>query len=200
MRRMLGLSLIEITIVLVVVGFLSMGILQTLIVQSDYERIKRTERTLDEIIEAIYGFVIIYERLPCADSDFDGVEDCPSSTGKLPWKDLGVGRYDAWGQQFYYVVDDSLISAPLSPNPAFDTLSIKIGLDDSEPIFIPALIWSQGKTFSGPPRSDCEIENADSDLNFVICKFVENQYDDILQFPIWNIITMRLVAAEKWPP
>jgi len=200
MRRLLGFTLIEITITLAVIGLLSMGLLQMLAVQNDYQRIKHTERAIDEIIEALYGYTIIYERLPCADSDFDGVQDCPSSFGKLPWKDLGFGRYDAWGRQFHYAVDASLISTPLSSSLEMDDFSVGIGLNDPKPIFIPAIIWSEGKTFHEAPRSDCEVENADSDNQFAICDFIENKYDDILGWPNWNTILLRLVAAGKWPP
>jgi len=103
-----GFSLIEMAIVLIIIGFLVGGLLTPLSAQRDRQQIKRTLKTLEEVKEALLGFAVIHKRLPCSDRNGDGQEsknttDCESNgEGYLPWKDLGVGRYDGWGKHFRY--------------------------------------------------------------------------------------------------
>ena len=58
--------------------------------------------------EALIGYTLVNGRLPCPDTDGDGVMDiattCTSSEGTYPWVDLGIGKHDAWGQSFTYRV------------------------------------------------------------------------------------------------
>jgi prepilin-type N-terminal cleavage/methylation domain-containing protein len=110
MKKSYGLSLIEVTIVLVIIGLLLSGLLVPLSTRMDEQKVQLTQKRLTEIKEALLGFAIINNRLPCVDTNKDGQEDqnatACTSEGYLPWKDLGVGRYDAWGNPFRYRTEE----------------------------------------------------------------------------------------------
>ena len=101
-----GFTLIEITIVLFIVGLMIAGLLGPLETQLEARDRAATERSLDQIIEALYGFAITNGRLPCADTDGDGVENTApcAATGFIPWVELGAPQGDAWGNRFTYRV------------------------------------------------------------------------------------------------
>ena len=109
-----GFTLIEITIVLFIVGLMVAGLLGPLETQLEARDRAATIETMDQIIEALYGFAITNGRLPCPDSDGDGIGDAGSCTvdGFVPWVDLGTPQGDAWGNRFTYRVT----------SPAFTTI------------------------------------------------------------------------------
>lgn len=102
-----GFSLIEIAVVLFIMVLVLGSILIPLGTQVEQRKIIETRRMLDEIREALFGFAIIYGRLPCPDTDTDptapgyGEENTPCSAptaeGYLPWKSLGVSSMDSFG-------------------------------------------------------------------------------------------------------
>jgi len=125
-----GFTLIELAVVLFVVALLLGGLLAPLAVRVEQNARNDTERALEEIREALYGFAVVNGRLPCPDcagaaggcgavpaaQRNDGVEDrtgapaaCAAdaagfATGNLPWADLGVPERDAWDRFFAYGV------------------------------------------------------------------------------------------------
>ena len=109
-----GFTLVELSIVLVIVALLIGGMLIPLSAQKDIQNINDTNKRLAEIKEALLGFAIINLRLPCPTTQADpanvgyGIEDatCANVEGYLPWKSLGVSEVDAWG------VKRSLVSDP----------------------------------------------------------------------------------------
>ncbi|HTT08737.1 MAG TPA: prepilin-type N-terminal cleavage/methylation domain-containing protein [Gammaproteobacteria bacterium] len=104
-----GFTLIELAVVLLVVSLLLGGLLVPLSTQMSQRNIQTTQAQLDEIREALLGFAVVNGYLPCPTNTTDptspnyGQEDvrvagaCPSASGILPWKTLGVSEYDAWG-------------------------------------------------------------------------------------------------------
>jgi prepilin-type N-terminal cleavage/methylation domain-containing protein len=123
-----GFSLVEMAVVLVIIGLLLGGLIMPFTVQMEQQRIERTNETLEEIKEALLGFAIIHQRLPCSapdeDKDKDGEDILEKDKGKehqdwckiegfLPWKDLGVRRYDGWGNQFRYRVENEYSKKPM---------------------------------------------------------------------------------------
>lgn len=121
-RRMSGFSLIEMAVVLFIVVLLLGSLLVPFATQVEQRRIAETQKTLEEVKEALIGFAVVNGRLPCPDQmtagagSNDGLEDspgvgCTAYVGNLPWATLGVGASDAWGNRLRYQV------APVFANP-----------------------------------------------------------------------------------
>lgn len=103
-----GFSLLEIAIVLVILSTLGGSWLTGMRQWQAHTRLQETRTQLDEIREALQGFMLSHGRLPCPDRDSDplapgyGEEEgrCDTdatSEGWLPWKTLGVREHDGWG-------------------------------------------------------------------------------------------------------
>ena len=111
-----GFTLVEIAVVLFIVSLLIAGLVGPLATQLEARDRQRTIETMSDVVEALYGYALTNGRLPCPDSDGDGLSDPPfvpgsvasatcDPTGRfLPWAELGVGRGDAWGNRFTYSV------------------------------------------------------------------------------------------------
>lgn len=109
-----GLSLIEVAIVLIVLGLLvawGTGMFGTLVKRS---RLDTSRDLVKASKQALIGFAMKNHRLPCPDTDGDGVENCPYSPSspykntKLPYATIGMKGNDAYLQQLYYDVNESL--------------------------------------------------------------------------------------------
>ncbi len=127
-KRMDGFTLIEMAMVLMIVGLLLGGMLVPLSAQMDQRNTTETQKTLDEIQQALIGFAVINGRLPCpATSASNGAEKFASShnaadgqcysfyDGFVPAATLGIAStvdnqgntgfaVDAWGNRIHYAV------------------------------------------------------------------------------------------------
>lgn len=120
-NRQTGFTLIELAIVLVIIGVLAGSFLATFGSRIDNTRRIETVEDMKLIKQAIYGYTITNNALPCpdctddvacgiaADEANDGREDrtgtvCSigTDTGNIPWVDLGLGQSDAWGNRYRY--------------------------------------------------------------------------------------------------
>jgi prepilin-type N-terminal cleavage/methylation domain-containing protein len=115
-----GFTLMELTVVLVIVALLIGGLMVPLSTQQDIRGRQDTEKALSEIREALIGFAVVNGRLPCpatpavaSGTAGAGVEAttgsgstlaCTSAAGVLPWATLGLPETDAWGNRFTYRV------------------------------------------------------------------------------------------------
>ena len=134
-----GFSLIEVAVVMFIIVLLLGSILIPLTTQVEQRQISDTQKTLDEIREALSGFALANGYLPCPDKTTaagagvglntpnDGLEDVTAagacvaaSEGNVPWATLGVGFSDVWGNRFRYQV--SAAYAQRTPGATF-TLS-----------------------------------------------------------------------------
>jgi type II secretory pathway pseudopilin PulG len=124
-----GFTLIEVTVVVLVVTLLLGSLLYPLSAQLQQRRISSTQRDLDEAREALIGFAMANGRLPCPDTDGDGLENarglgdaatdgCAGGVyvGALPWATLGTARADAWGNQLRYRVTNEFTRASGDPS------------------------------------------------------------------------------------
>lgn len=113
MKKPTGFSLIELAIVLVVVALLLGGLLVPLTMQIEQQKIRETQRAMEEIKEALIGYAIANRYLPCpavsATNGAEGPRDsishqCSPRAGLIPWGALGVSKLDGWGRIFRYSV------------------------------------------------------------------------------------------------
>lgn len=133
-----GFTLIEIAIVLIVLSLLLGGLLGPISTQIESRERQRASEELNTIMEALYGFAAVNGRLPCPDTNGDGMPN-PNSSGactapppgvvpSVPWVVLGTSRADPWGTTYRYrvmspaftTVDDG-ICAPFDGNNDGDT-------------------------------------------------------------------------------
>lgn len=105
-----GFTLIELAIVLIVVALLLAGLIGTLRTQLEARDRQRAIDDLEEIKEAMLGYAVAEGRLPCPDTDGDGIENpvpplpplpvpppvCAGPEGNVPYATLGVVADDPW--------------------------------------------------------------------------------------------------------
>lgn len=124
-----GFSLIEVTIILFILGLMIAGTIAPLALSIEQSRKNETEKQIENIEDAILGFVLTNQRLPCPDcptgsgvgacagNEDDGLEDISAGqctlgdetviTGNIPWTTLGVTGTDSWGRLIQYSVDEA---------------------------------------------------------------------------------------------
>lgn len=132
-----GFTLAELAVALVIVGLLLASALIPLSAQIELKSVADTQRTMDQIRDALVGFALANGRLPCpangalaegntsAGTESKNVANtaCLSETGVLPWAVLGVPQTDAWGRRFTYRVasifaDDNSLATWQTTSPA----------------------------------------------------------------------------------
>jgi len=104
-----GFSLLELTLVLVILGTLSMSLwklMPRILAHPAVQALLSTE--LERSENALLGHIYIHSRLPCPASEPGGAEDCSRSTGWLPERTLGV----ALDRPLYYRVSGGAGSTP----------------------------------------------------------------------------------------
>ena len=126
-RRMAGFTLIELAVVLLILGLLIAAFLGPLTAQLESRARAETRAAMSQAVEALYGFAVIQRRLPCADTDGDGLEQpgaprCAPGTesGMLPWRTLGLEPGDAWRRYLGYRVDPAFTQPKIPGSPCSD--------------------------------------------------------------------------------
>lgn len=110
-----GFTLVELTIVMVIVALLLGGLLLPLSAQQDIRQQSEAEKQLAEIRDALIGYAQINGRLPCPASNPAGTgqEDCAAgNVGFVPWAEIGVQPADPWGRMIRYRVSAAFRSNP----------------------------------------------------------------------------------------
>jgi len=196
-----GFLLIEMAIVLLIMTLVIGTLLIPLSVQMDQRRLKATQQDLETIKEALLGFAVINGRLPCPDTNNDGIENNPTACdteGDLPWLTLAVGRQDGWGQAFRYRVDAQYTAFPILVD-TVNNLRVRNRQGDqltneSVNSDVIAIIISLGKDGQANHENGGVTDNI-----YTQDVYVENSFDDRLIFLSKNILINRLVYSGEWP-
>ncbi|MEO6145873.1 MAG: type II secretion system protein, partial [Sulfuriferula sp.] len=112
-----GFSLIEMAIVLLILTLVVGSSLVPLNAQIEQRQRAETQRTLDEIKEALIGYTLAHNVLPCPSMLSAGIPNGNAiatgncglisgsiATGYIPWVTLGVNNRDAWNNLIRYAV------------------------------------------------------------------------------------------------
>lgn len=213
-----GFSLVEIAVVMVILSLLLGGALLPLSVQLEKRDRDSTRRGLEQIREALLGYVLVNGRLPCPDTDGDGLingsTSCISASGTLPWADLGVGKTDAWGQAYIYRVTPSFADAIDGTGCTGPSTGVSFSLCSDGDILIydsaggalvadklPAVVVSRGKNWAISTAAN-EVENNNNDAVFVDADYSTNaaaEFDDLLIWVSPNILKQHMVAVSLLP-
>ncbi|MBF0162255.1 MAG: type II secretion system protein, partial [Magnetococcales bacterium] len=182
-----GFSLLEMTIVVTIVGSLLASGVSSFSTQRENSQRQKTQAYLDNIREALTWYAASNGRLPCPNLNFDGREgDCSALVGVLPWKDLGVSRFDSHNHYFTYHVSDSYRSAiTRTTDGEIDVYDgvYDAGAPDQRLLAgdVPAVVVSHGKNGKGRYKPNLnslqrltdatataqELENADDDTIYI---------------------------------
>ncbi|HIP82801.1 MAG TPA: type II secretion system protein, partial [Desulfocapsa sulfexigens] len=110
-----GFSLIEISMVLVIVGLLMSAGVGIMISVNKTSKIAKEKANMTIIKNSLISYAFSRGRLPCPDTNGDGSEDCPTSNCAnppcgLPFKDLNISSVntDTWSLPYGYDVTDIL--------------------------------------------------------------------------------------------
>jgi prepilin-type N-terminal cleavage/methylation domain-containing protein len=223
--RTAGFTLIELAVVIFILALMLAGFLVPLATQVDQRNISDTQKTLEDIKEALVGFAMANGRLPRpAVSATNGTERaaCVSDancTGFIPWTALGVPKLDAWGKISHYSVTPAFADAPFTLT---SSGSKTVRTRDSSGSLVnlatnvPAVVFSSGKNNwgtgdTGNLFADPSTTNADEDSNnaatttFISRTITDNtvapggEFADVVTFLSVNILFNRMVAAGKLP-
>lgn len=223
-----GFTLVEMAIVLVIVGLLLGGMLMPLSAQMEQRRISETQKTLDEITQALIGFAVAKGRLPRpAISATDGAERAACATeaectGLIPWATLGVSKLDSWGKIIRYSVTLAFAGDVSGTTPFILTsIGTKTIKESSAAVpnlatQIPAVVFSHGHNNwgtgdTGSAFADNSATNVDEDANntasatFYSRTPSENtaapggEFDDHVTWLSPNTLFNRMVAANQLP-
>jgi prepilin-type N-terminal cleavage/methylation domain-containing protein len=180
-----GFSLIEISIVLIIVGLLLGSALVSLQAQRDHAQLLETSKNLNLAKESLLGYMRVYGRIPCpATEGSNGIEqplgggECFVSSGYFPSATLGFQpldrlgfAVDAWNNRIRYVVakdnNFAFTKADGINNEGLSNLkpSLKVCSDSnkcSDSFYLTnnavAIIYSTGKNY-GISAGEDEIKN-----------------------------------------
>lgn len=173
-----GFTLIEMAIVLIIITLVVGSALVPLGAQIEQRQRAETQRTLDEIKEAMIGYTLANGVLPCPSGVSAGIPTgiasapCTTSiiaTGYIPWVTLGVNNHDAWGNLIRYAVATKFAdtSTPFTLNTASLSASNTITIQSRNTAgtlttissTIPAVVLSLGKNGYGGLSSDYIVQS-----------------------------------------
>lgn len=216
-----GFSLLEMSVVLLILGLLIGGMFMPLQAQWEHNKRQQTTKTLAEIKEALIGFAILNGRFPCpsfitdpAHIDF-GVEavSCATSSathdGFLPWKSLGVSETDAWGTPQEHAAGSMLgywryrVDRSFAVSLKFDTLfsdNLQIrnnsgGILTTTTEHPVAVIYSTGKNL----HADSENAHYEATSGVYQSDVQSTGFDDMLIWITRPLLMNRMVSAGKLP-
>jgi len=218
--KMRGFSLLEVAIVLFIMALLLGTTLGTLTEYRDVQNIKETKKSLEEIKNALLGYVLVRGFFPCPDTNNDGIEStgCSAGTeGYLPYASLGgIGEKDSWGNHFRYRVDrryatyattistsNHITNDKLTVCSLAGTDGTRLDADENGKSRIVAIVFSYGK--NGVPdaknahNGSANCTNSTSPLGAEYTQdVIMPNFDDILMWISKYTVIHELANAGKW--
>jgi len=178
-----GFTLIELSVVVLVIALLLGSILVPLTTQALQRQNADAIRRLEEIKEILIGHALqTAGNLPCPDKTGgggsgtanDGVEDveaggtCTVAEGNLPWVSLGTPSNDPWGNRYRYRVTGAFAQrAPAARFTLSSTGDMTVCSSSSScpgtstiAASIPAVILSHGRNGRGGFNANTNTQNA----------------------------------------
>lgn len=112
-KRNTGFTLLEITVILIALSLLVGAALVAVKRFQAQAAVAAGEGALSAADEAIIAYAQLTRRLPCPDSDNDGLENCSSKQGQLPYRTLGMDAVPLDGSKrpLQYLVNQDVVGA-----------------------------------------------------------------------------------------
>ncbi len=211
-----GFSLVELAVVLVIIGLLLGGLLAPLGTQMENDRRKETQATLEAIREALIGYAVINGRLPCPDTNNDGLANDACSNlstrvnkGRLPYATLGISQIDAWNiRPWMYAVNGAFTNTITTTTAGTGNGIIQVWSGAAcagapqKAFNVPALVLSEGKeryTTSLLERENYLVTGGAPDRCFAEAGYINGNggFDDLVTWIPHGVLINRLVAAGK---
>lgn len=213
MKHNSGFTLVELAIVLVIIGLVLSAFLTPLAAQLAQARNTEARKDLSEIKEALLGFAVVNGRLPCPDTNNDGLEDACLNTnvtvttgGNVPWSTLSTKQLDPWQRRYQYRVNNGFTAPFLLSTAGSGAGEIRVcttsACANTEANNVPFVIFSTGENGAVlPPANLDEQENVDGDKDFVSREFSNTGggFDDIIVWASTNLLMNRMVTAGRLP-
>jgi type II secretory pathway pseudopilin PulG len=159
-RGIFGFSLLELSVIVLILGMVTVLLLPVFNARLRQRESVSVDSLLERADWALTGFIMAHHRLPCPDTDKNGMEDCSNETGTLPYKTLGIA--DAAAGQVRYGV---LIRPAAADPEGVDTVTSAVlpravDLTVAEDRFYPflALLDTPAKVFQGTNASLPNLE------------------------------------------
>lgn len=226
MKKTHGFTLIEVSLVLLIVAFTLGNLLFPLGSKLEERSINQAKIQVDHLKSSILNFVLVNYRLPCPDINQDGLEDrqgvnCNNINGNIPYVTLSSPHaLDPWGNSFLYQVSPEL--ADTSNNNTCATappgVSIAIcsalnegtinvfsytaaGVQQPAAIGVAAIILSTGRNTGS--NGVAQNENTDNDADFVKTRYGDANasipFNDIVVWITVNELIATLIKANVLP-
>ena len=221
---MKGFSLLEVSIVLLIMGLLLSSVLQPFGAQLIERQRKQTRLQMLEIRDALLGYAAANHRFPCPLARANVVADCSLTHGFVPAAELGVaGSYDengllvdSWGNPYFYSVSNSDADGNGMADftttrgmqevgmqqliAEFEICNASANCSHKRANQVPLVLVSTGAKAS--QRSGDESENLDGDNRFVsrdIDQVGTDQFDDMVVWVSESVLFSELIQARVLP-
>lgn len=192
-----GFTLVELAIVLIVISLLLVGLLGPLTAQQEQKANMDTKRQMDEIREALFGYLVSNGRLPCpADPTLANTianagvarvacNAVATAEGALPWRTLGLRETDGWNHRYTYRVSlnfgSDAVATPINTNTTNGDIDIRASAVAAASIVssqqVAAIVISHGRHADGAWQTNGakladstdadEAENSNANQRFV---------------------------------
>lgn len=180
-----GFTLIEMTMVLVIITLAITSLLTPVRMQLAQANVRETEQALEQIKDALISYSAVNGQLPCPALSYRCSDGYNTGAGKaavalcgqegfLPWADLGVEKCDHWGRPFRYraggAIEVTVADPPSSATAAVTTSAVA------------AVIFSYGED------TENDGVSANDNKNYTQGGYVPERFDDILVWVSKNVL------------